>query len=337
MVIEPRALERWVAELLEAHATPSDKAVQVAAALVDADRCGHSSHGVRQLPYYVDRIEGGELAVDADPVVVQERGGLLALDGRHGFGQIVGERATGLAVEGAAGHAVSTVAVRNAGHIGRLGAYTESIAEAGMVGILLVNFQGGDQLVAPFGSFERRLGNNPISIGVPGPAVLDIALSVAAEGRVYHAQERGEALPDGWILDREGSPSTEPSDYLAGGSLLPAGGHKGYGLIVLVEMVVGLLTLGGMSGPGDPAFSNAFVLVCIDPGEAARAEYLRQLPAFAEWVKSARVLPGTAEVLLPGELENRRRAAAGAVGLDEPTVAALRELASRAGINPLGA
>ena len=337
MVIDPRVLESWVAELLCAHATPVDKARGVAFALVEADRCGQSSHGVRQLPYYVERIEGGELAVGTDPVVVEERGGLLALDGRHGFGQIVGERATGLALERAARHAVSAVAVRNAGHIGRLGAFTERIAEAGMVGILLVNFQGGDQLVAPFGSFERRLGNNPISIGVPGPAVLDIALSVAAEGRVYQAQEHGEALPEGWILDPHGAPSTEPSEYLAGGSLLPAGGHKGYGLIVLVEMVVGLLTLGGMSGPGDAPFSNAFVLVCIDPGDAARADYLRQLPAFAEWVKSARPLPGTAEILLPGEIENRRRAAAGPIELDAPTRAALGELARQVGISPPGA
>jgi len=332
MVIDPPALEDWVARLLRAHGADAAKAARVAAALVDADRCGHSSHGVRQLPYYVDQIEAGALLVEADPLVVDRRGGLVVLDGRHGFGQLVGEAATDLALDGAAKHAVSAVAVRNAGHVGRLGAYTQRIAEAGMVGILLVNFQGGDQLMAPFGAVERRLGNNPISIGVPGPAVLDIALSVAAEGRVHQAHERGELLPGGWILDSEGAPSSDPAAYLAGGSLFPMAGHKGYGLVVLVELVVGLLTLGGLCGPGEPPFSNAFVLVCLDPGEAARAEYMQQLPAFVHWVKSARRLPGTAEILLPGELEARRRAATDVVHVDAPTTTALRELARRAGV-----
>lgn len=336
MLIDPPALESWVAQLLCAHGADGAKASRVAAALVDADRCGHGSHGVRQLPYYVGQIERGELHVDADPLVVERRGSLVVLDGRRGFGQLVGEAATDLALQGAAAQALSAVAVRNASHLGRLGAYTERIAERGMVGILLVNFQGGDQQLAPFGALERRLGNNPVSIGVPGPAVLDIALSVAAEGRVHQAHTRGETVPDGWILDGEGSPSSDPGDYLAGGSLLPAGGHKGYGLIVLVEMVVGLLTLGGMCGPGEPPFSNAFVLVCIDPGEAARAAYLQQLPAFVEWVKSARRLPGTAEILLPGELEVRRRTEADMVRLDAPTTAALDELARRAGVAPPG-
>jgi hydroxycarboxylate dehydrogenase B len=332
MVIEPAALERWATELLCAHGTETAKAQRVAAALVDADRCGHSSHGVRQLPYYVDQIGRGELVVDADPVVLETRGGLTAIDGQRGFGQLAGELATDHALAAARNHTVSAVALRNAGHIGRLGAYTQRIAEAGMIGILLVNFQGGDQLLAPFGSSERRLGNNPVSVGVPGPAVLDIALSVAAEGRVHQAHERGELLPEGWILDAEGSPSRDPADYLAGGSLLAAGAHKGYGLIVLVEMVVGLLTLGGMSGPGERSFSNAFVLVCVDPGDERRVEYLRELPAFVDWVKSARRLPGTEEILLPGELEERRRATSDVLHLDAPTSAACAELAEQAGI-----
>jgi LDH2 family malate/lactate/ureidoglycolate dehydrogenase len=259
------------------------------------------------------------------------------VDGQRGFGQLVDEFAADLALEAAATHGVSAVAARNAGHIGRLGAYTERIAQAGMVGILRVDFQGGDQLLAPFGALERRPGNNPVSIAVPGTAVLDIALSVAAEGRVAQAQERGEMLPAGWIMDAEGAPSRDPADYLRGGSLLPMGGHKGYGLIVLVEMVVGLLALGGMCGPGDRSFSNAFVLVCPDPGDEGRAEYLRQLPVFVYWVKSARRLPGTTEILLPGELEQRRRSAVDVLHLDAPTSAALRELAQRVGIPAPGA
>jgi LDH2 family malate/lactate/ureidoglycolate dehydrogenase len=106
---------------------------------------------------------------------------------------------------------------------------------------------------------------------------------------------------------------------------------------VLVERVVGLVALGGMSGPGDRSFSNAFVLVCLDPGDEGRAEYLRQLPGFVHWVKSARRLPGTTEVVLPGELEQRRRSAAEVLHLDAPTSGACAELARRAGIPAPGA
>ena len=298
-------LTRWVTALLEAYGTPAPGAESVAAALVDADRCGHRSHGVRQLPYYSDQIQRGELFPAAEPVVLDQSPGLIRMDGRRGFGQLVGERATEIAMSAAAEHSVAAVAVRDAGHLGRLGAYTERIGAAGLVGILLANNQGADQQVAPFGSAERRLTNNPISIGVPGPAVLDIALSVAAEGRVYQAHERGEAVPSGWILDSQGAPSTDPEAYLSGGSLLPVGGadggHKGYGLIVLVDLLVGLLTLGGMCGPEqERPFSNAFVLVCIDPGADCRNVYMEQLPGFVEWVKSARPLEGRGEILIPG-------------------------------------
>lgn len=329
-------LTGWVTALLERHGTPTSGAERVATELVEADRCGHRSHGVRQLPYYVDQIERGELLPAAEPVVLEDRGALLRLDGRRGFGQLVGERATELAMSAATEHAAAAVAVREANHLGRLGAYCERIAGAGMVGILLVNNQGADQQVAPFGSADRRLTNNPISIGVPGPVVLDIALSVAAEGRVYQAHERGETVPKGWILDSSGVPSTDPGAYLGGGSLLPVGGsesgHKGYGLIVLVELLVGLLALGGMCGPETRPFSNALVLVRIDPGTDARNAYLEQLPGFVEWVKSARTLEGAGEVLMPGEPESRRRAATSEIELDEPTVRALAQLGSAAGV-----
>ena len=267
--------------------------------------------------------------------MVERRGGLVRIDGRRGFGQLTGERATELALELAAEYAVAAVAGRDAGHLGRLGAYTERIAAAGMAGILLVNNQGGDQQIAPLGSAERRLTNNPISIGVPG-AMLDMALSVAAEGRVWRAHERGEAVPAGWILDSSGAPSTDPAAYVEGGSLLPLGGeaaaHKGQGLIVMVELLVGLLASGGMCRPGEPRFSNSFVLICLAPGAAALDAYRAELPGFVDWVRSAAPLEGAAEFLFPGEPEARARARGEEIELDEPTLRALGELAEAAGL-----
>ena len=127
-LIPPERLERWVTALLETHGTPQADAGVVAHSLVDADRCGHRSHGVRQLPYYVELIESGELIPAAEVLVTEERGGLVRLDGQRGFGHLTGERATDIALTGADRHGVAAVCGREAGHLGRLGAYTERIA-----------------------------------------------------------------------------------------------------------------------------------------------------------------------------------------------------------------
>ena len=337
--IAPERLVAWAAGLLEAHGTPPKGAERVARALVEADRSGHSSHGVGLLPYYVELIGSGALDPTAEAVISERHGALIRMDGRRGFGQLAGEDATELALETATEHGVAAVAGRDAGHLGRLGAYTERIGATGLAGILLANNQGADQQIAPLGSAERRLTNNPISIGVPG-ATLDMALSVAAEGRVYRARDRGERLPAGWILDSEGAHSTDPQAYIDGGSLLPMGGeaaaHKGQGLIVLVDLLVGLLASGGMCGPEERPFSNSFVLVCLDPGADARSAYLAELPAFVDWVKSAAPLAGAPAPLIPGEPEQRAREAGPDVLLDDATLRALNEVGGAAGLPVLG-
>ena len=338
--VAPAALEAYTAAILVGLGARAADASRVATALVDADRVGHRSHGVRQLPYYAGQIARGEIVLDAEPEIVSDQGRFVVVDGRRGFGHVVADVTARLAADRAAEHRVAVVAVRNANHVGRLGEYTELAAGRGQIALLLANFQGSSQQLAPFGGIDRRLTNNPVSVAVPGPdhpIALDMALSVVAESRIFHAAERGEPVPEGWILDGDGHPTTRPEDYLAGGTLVPVGGatggYKGYGLIVVVELIVAMLSGGGLCGPGDAPFSNAYVLVCIDPGP----EHLRQaeVAEFVAWVKSSRLAPGSSEIVLPGELEARRRtAAADAVTLDEVTVEALADLARSAGVEP---
>ena len=330
-------LRRQAAELLRAvGARPAD-AERVAAALVDADLCGHRSHGVRQLPYYAGQAQAGEIDVNAELETVLEAAGLLVLDGHRGFGQVIAGDVVEIAAARAREHGIAAVAVRNAGHIGRVGEYTERLAVAGLVGLLLVTAQGADQQVAPYGGLERRLTNNPLSLAVPGPEfpiVLDMALSEVAESRVLHAAEIGAEIPVGWVLDADGRPSTNPQDYLDGGSLVTLGGagsHKGYSLIVLLELIVGLLASVALCGPGSPPFANAFVLIAIHAPEAGGLRR-RDIAELIAWIKSARRRDGAGEILIPGELEHRRRTAAGdVVALDSVTVAELDELAGQLG------
>jgi len=332
-------LRRHAAELVGALGARPEDAHRVAAALVDADLCGHRSHGVRQLPYYADLAQAGDVDVQAALETVVDAPGLLVLDGHRGFGQVIAGEVAERAALRARDHGMAALAVRNAGHIGRLGEYTERLARAGFVAMLLVTAQGADQQIAPYGGLERRLTNNPLSLAVPGPdfpIVLDMALSEVAESRVLHAAEIGDEVPVGWVLDADGRPSTRPQDYLDGGSLVTLGGagsHKGYSLIVLLELIVGLLASVALCGPGSPPFANAFVLIAIDARGAAAARS-REVADLIAWIKSARRRDGASEILIPGELEHRRRQAAGdMVALDAVTVSELDDLAGRLGVD----
>jgi uncharacterized oxidoreductase len=333
-------LRRHTADLLGALGARARDADRVAEALVDADLCGHRSHGVRQLPYYAGQVERGEIDVAAEIETVLDAQALAVLDGHRGFGHVIAADVVERAAERAQQHGIAAVAVRNANHIGRLGEYTEMLAGRGQVAILLVTAQGADQQIAPFGGVGRRLTNNPLSLAVPGrdyPIVLDMALSEAAESRVLHAADLGVEVPAGWVLDAEGQPTTDPRDYLDGGSLLPvgaaAGSHKGYSLIVLLELIVGLLAAVQFCGPESPPFSNAFLLVAIEAGGPAAARSA-EIAELIGWIKSAR-RQTEHEILIPGELEaRRRREAMGSVALDSVTVAQLDELAAQLGVAP---
>lgn len=319
-------------------------AARVARSLVEANLVGHDSHGVQLLLYYEELIGKGDIAVAAEPKIVADEGNMALIDGQFAFGQVVGEAAVKLGLERVEQHGLAAVVARNASHIGRLGEYTAMVADAGNIGCLLVNFQGGDQRVVPHGGRDRRLSNNPISFAVPGPdgpIVLDIALSVIAEAKVWLAKARGASLPEGAIIDSEGRPTTDPDAFLQGGALLPlggaAGGHKGFGLIVLVDLIVGALSGGGLCTSPDSQFSNAFVIVIIDPNVFATGrDRAPEVAAFSSYVKSARLVPGASPVMLPGEPESRARAERIAKGIpiELATRSALAELAKRVGVEP---
>lgn len=345
IVVAAEPLRAHARAVLSALGAPHEHAASVADSLVASNLAGHDSHGIVLLPLYARFVRAGRIRPAARPELALDRGAVATLDGRHGFGQVAGRAAAGLAVERAREHGVACVLGRNAGHLGRLGEYTAAVARAGLAAILLCNLQGGAQRLAPFGGRDRRLSNNPVSLAAPGgadPLVVDIALSVAAAGRVRLAKARGERVPAGWLLDSEGRPSTDPGDLDADGLLVPLGGldaaHKGYGLIVLVDVLAGLLSGGGVCRPDAGDSANAFLLVAIDPGPLAAPERYRSgLETLASYLKSARRLPGVDEILLPGEPEARtaRRRAREGIPLEPATWRALAGLGSELGVEPL--
>jgi uncharacterized oxidoreductase len=233
------------------------------------------------------------------------------IDAQNGFGQIAAAFAIQTAIDKAKIHGVSATGLRHCNHIGRLGEWVEMAAKQEMIALCFANGGRPGGLVAPFGGAGRLWGTNPIAAGVPlgghDPVVVDFATSIVAEGKVRVAHNKGQSLPEGWIQRADGQPSTIPADLYNGGVLLPAAGHKGYGLALLVELLGGLLT-----GQGSPAFpdyaslKNGVVFVVISTAAfRPAADFLADGATLYDRIKATPPAPGFAEVLLPGEPEQR--------------------------------
>jgi LDH2 family malate/lactate/ureidoglycolate dehydrogenase len=224
-----------------------------------------------------------------------------------------------LAIEIAHSAGTGAVTIHNCSHTGRLGAYAEMAAAAGMLGIVAVNAGGGGQLVAPFGGAARRISTNPIAIGAPSPGahpiVLDMATSVAPEGKVRAAYQAGKKLPDGVLVDARGVPTTDPAALYADppGSLRPLGGdfgHKGFGLAFLVDILAGALTGAGVCREGGTYQGDGMLLIVLDVAHFTPInDFLPRVATLSDWIKTCPPAPGFRQTHIPGELEHHTRTA----------------------------
>ena len=205
------------------------------------------------------------------------------------------------------------VGLRNCGHLGRVGDWADMAAAAGQVSLHFLNTSGA-QRVAPFGGSDRRLSTNPITIGVPvagaDPVVLDVTTSMVAEGKLMVALNKGERVPEGWIIDKGGAPTTDPQDFYDGGALLTVGAHKGSGLSMVTDLLAGAVSTGKSSDADDPVLRNNMLSIYIAPDVYDADGYVpREARRFVDFVKaSAPAKPGE-PVLAPGDVERRNRAA----------------------------
>jgi len=302
--------------LFEAAGTPRDEAALVMRHIVGANLVGHDSHGVIQIPTYIERIKAGHIVPGAPWTIVQESPTTTVVDGHWGFGYVVNERAIRLTIDKAQSANVAAATVFRQGHIGRLSSYTQMAAEAGMIGLITADSGRSPKAVAPFGGREARLGTNPISMAIPsdldGPLYLDMATSAAAAGKIALAVARNEAVHEGWIIGKDGRPTTDPRQLRQGGALLPLGGpdggYKGYGLAVMVEILCGLLTgLGfGVEPTGrhnDGCFMAVFKVEAFRP----LGQFKKDVGEFVRYLKDTPPAEGSAGVLYPGEIEYRRQ------------------------------
>jgi LDH2 family malate/lactate/ureidoglycolate dehydrogenase len=311
-------LEAMTAGIFEAAGTPADLAAEVARHLVSANLAGHDSHGVIRIPAYLQQIESGRLAADGRPAVVHETAATAIVDANRGFGQVGAAHALQVAIEKASAAGAGVVSIRRCGHIGRLGHYAETAAAQGFISMIVFGNMGpGIGLTAPFGGAHRHLGTNPWSFGVPSgetqPVVVDFATTVVAEGKVQVARAKHAELPPGQIVDKHGHPSTNPEDLYSGGMLLPAAGHKGYGLSLVAALVGAGLTAEEVPDNGVGA---GVVVMAIDPRAFGALEtFTATIDNLSAGIEAVPPASGFEKVFLPGGPEAVSRASRRANGV----------------------
>ena len=338
MKIAAQDLEKLTAQIFTAAGCQPQEAERVARRLVDANLVGHDSHGAIRIKTYVEWLQAGLLVAGQTLEIVLENAVLAVVDGRSGFGQTIGEQAVQLGIEKCRKQGVSAIALRHCGHLGRIGDWPEMAARAGIISLHFVNTSGKGLLVAPFGGIDRRMSANPIAAGVPvagrEPIVLDISCCTVAEGKIRVALNKGIQLPDGCVIDGDGKPCTDPRTfYEAPGAILPFGGHKGYGLGIIVELLAGALTGGDCTNPvNSTRLHNGMFSIYLDPDHFAKQEELHaEMNRFIEYVKSSRTATPDGEILMPGELEvrNRRSRLLHGIDLDDTTWQQIMSLAGQ--------
>lgn len=318
-IIPISELEQLCSRILHAAGASAQEAEIVSRHLVDANLAGHDSHGAMRVLQYVEEIKSGLIAPGEELKILNEWPAGAVVDAAGLFGQVACREAMQLAMNKAADTGVAVVTIRNAGHSGRLGSYSEQAAAGGCIGIAMANGGGAGQWVAPFGGRERRLSTNPVSIGAPSagpfPFVLDISTSVAPEGKVRDCLQKEQPVPEGWLVDHEGRPTTDPRDLYAElcGALLPFGGasgYKGFGLGFMVDVFAGALTAAGCpeSDKAAAGVRSGLFMMAIDIQRFTPLDEFRQRVArMADYLKSSRPAAGFEEVLVPGEPEFRQR------------------------------
>ena len=344
MAIAALPLKSLVVSIFRHAGSEAAEADAVAEHLIDANLVGHDSHGVIRVAPYLKLLAQGGVRANRTARIMTDGGALITVDGDQGYGQVIARQAIALGIERARAHGVAVVGLRNASHVGRVGAWAEQAAAADMISLHFVNTSGAGILVAPFGGSDRRLSVNPIAMGVPRPGaepiIHDMSTGIIAAGKVRVAQNKGEPVPEGCLIDASGQPTRDPAALFADppGALLTVGGHKGYGLSIFCEILAGALTGGGSSHPDNPDADrvvNNMLSILIDPGRmAGMAAMVGDLARLEGWVKASPPATPGGEILFPGEPERRlkaRRLSEG-LALDANTLDQLRTAARSVGV-----
>jgi LDH2 family malate/lactate/ureidoglycolate dehydrogenase len=337
----PESLHTACMTLLRAVDVPEDQAGVVADVLVRADLRGIGSHGMLRLPAYVHKIRAGLLKPHTPWTCIRETPGTALFDAGMGLGPVAGLWGMKEAIRRAGQVGISAVGVSNASHFGIAAYYALQAVEAGLIGVAISNAAPS---MAPWGGVQAQLGTNPVCVAIPTqdeiPLVLDMASSVVARGKIRLAQREGHPIPQGWALDSQGQPTTDPQAAIEG-TLLPIGGPKGYGIALVNDILAGILT-GSPSGVEvrsihdleEPSPVGFFFQVLQIEAFSSPHDFFERLGARLTAIRNSPRAHGVERIYIPGEIEweceqDRRR---NGIPIGSGTLKALRELADELGV-----
>ena len=313
-----------ITDIFKAKSCNNYEAKTIAERLCGSNLKGHDSHGIVRVPRYVLWMEWGWVFPNIKPELIVDSGALALIDAKQGFGQVAGEFAVDEGINRAKLHGVSVVGLKNSGHLGRIGDWSERAADAGLVSLHFVNVRGS-LLVAPFGGSDRRGSTSPLSIGVPSKdtdhIILDMATSTVAVGKVMVAQKGGKPLPPGALIDSNGNLTINP-EVMYGkinenevpnsengtGAITAFGLHKGSGINFMMEILGGALTGSGVSAGIDDKekrkFANGMLSLYVKVDNMVNFEYfLNEVRSYADFVRSSPPANKNEKVLIPGDKE----------------------------------
>lgn len=313
----PDSLILFANAVLKTFGCDENERTIVANHLIEANLTGHDSHGIGMLPMYGEQLLDGNLIPNQTPDMQPAIGAISVVDARRGFGHRMALLALDHAMQQVPHHRVALLALRNSGHVSRVGTYSEYCAARGYVSLHFVNVVGHAPIVSPFGAAQGGFSTNPISMAMPVNAVakplLDIATSTVAFGKVRVANNKGETMPPGCLLDEYGLPTTNPAPMANDriGSLAAFGEHKGSGLGIFVELLAGAMasdhTVATLEHLPRGVINNMFSII-IDPSAFDDVSSIEtRTEQFYDYIKSRKPATGVDEVLMPGDAENHNR------------------------------
>lgn len=289
----------------------------ISGVLLETEMRGVFTHGFFRLERYVQCIKSGGIKTDGTYDVTFDSPSWAQLDGKGNLGIVISYKAMKLAMEKAKATGIGIVNVKGSHHFGAAGYYTSMCADNDMVGMSMSN---GDIMIAATGSAEKVIGNNPFSYAFPagkyGKIVYDIAMSPTSDIKVLQAEKDGKLLPEGWLIDKNGNPTVDPSEYLKGGILIPFGGYKGYGLAMMVELFGAVLSGSAMTkdvhawnnNPEQSGNVGHFFMAMDISKVGDPADYKARVETLIDEIKSAKKAEGVEKIYFPGEIERDKMA-----------------------------
>lgn len=348
MRISVGILRDFCLDLCRAHKIPEHHAVILVDSLVDADCAGKQTHGVMRLVPYLERGQRGLVDVKATPVIQHDSGALMQATARNGYGAVAMDWALGLLRKRASQYGIAGISMDHGNHIGALGYWTRQLALGDRPLVAMVVSDATPRL-PPTGGMDPLLGNNPWSIAIPKDGdqafVLDMANSVAAFGKIRQAKASGESIPEGWALDRDGQPTTDPSTALEG-LLLPMAGYKGYVITFMMGLLANVVSqadsvqvrsLDDFEGPQNLSHWMMAVDLTTLYGPEGLERSLNKAREWARRIQESRHSPGVEHIWLPGEQSQklRRESIAAGIPLKMSTLDSLNRMAESLGVAPL--